>query len=431
VRASRALDARESGSGCARAAGDLPALVARFTAACHDAGLPVGPERAERFARAVVAVAPTTTRRLRDCAVATLVSDPAQVPVLDRVLAAVFGGLTDPAGPRGDPNVPGDDPAPPSTGPEPSRTAPAGGGAAHGGAAGAADGPWREVALPAVATDAERLAGRDFDALSASELARMVEAMTALRVAIPPRRSRRTRRAAHGDHVDLRRTLRTARRTAGDPVALARRTRRPRPRRLVVLCDISGSMEPYARALIQLLYCAAGAERAEVFTFATRLTRLTRALARTGPAVALHRAAQLAPDWSGGTRIGESLRRFNDEHGRRGMARGAVVLIVSDGWDTGDPAVLGHEMARLRRVAHRIVWANPRTRHNGYRPLVGGMAAAWPYCDEVVSAHSLDALGDLLGALGGPAGRPRRATARDDRRPVRPRRQVAGSAVTP
>jgi uncharacterized protein len=163
-------------------------------------------------------------------------------------------------------------------------------------------------------------------------------------------------------------------------------------------------MEPHARALIQLLYCAAGAERAEVFVFATRLTRLTRALARTSPSIALLRAAALAPDWSGGTRIGEALRRFNDDHGRRGMARGAVVLICSDGWDTGDPALLGREMARLRRVAHRIVWANPRTRQAEYRPLVGGMAAAWPHCDAVVSAHSLDALPDLLDALGGVSG---------------------------
>ena len=203
--------------------------------------------------------------------------------------------------------------------------------------------------------------------------------------------------------MDLRATLRAARGTAGDPVRLARRTRRPRHRRLVALCDISASMDPYARALIQLLYCAAGVERTEVFVFATELTRLTRALARTSPTAAIDRATALAPDWSGGTRIGESLRRFNDLHGRRGMARGAVVLILSDGWDTGDGALLGREMGRLARVAHRIVWANPRTRHPDFAPLVGGMAAAWPYCDAVVSAHSLDALDDLLGALSAPA----------------------------
>ncbi len=363
-------------------------------------GLPGGPDRAERLTRAIVEVAPTSTRRLYSCVLATLVSDPAQIPLLDRVFDAVFGGLVDDAGPRGDQNAPplGGDPAQPAMSPGRSGTGDTRCGTAGTGPSGT--GLPREAAVPAVATAAERLARRDFDALSAQELASLADAMRDLRVAIPLRRSRRTRAAAHGDRIDLRATLRAARRTAGEPVVLARRAARRRPRRLVVLCDISGSMEPYARALIQLLYCAAGAERAEVFTFATRLTRITRALARTSPSTALHRAAQLAPDWSGGTRIGEALRRFNDDHGRRGMARGAVVLIVSDGWDTGEPQLVAREMTRLRQVAHRIVWANPRTRHDGYRPLVGGMAAAWPYCDAVVSAHSLDALHDLLAALG-------------------------------
>jgi uncharacterized protein len=379
--------------------GDLPALVARFTAACHAAGLPVGPERAQRLARAVIEVSPATTQRLYWCALATLVSDPAQIPVLDAVFDRVFRG-SDPPVFRGDPNAPllRDDPpvAPVVRGAEG-----LGGPARVGGTSSASGAAPSEVPVPAFASATERLGGREFDALSPAELARLAEAMRALRVATPVRRSRRTRGAVHGDRLDLRRTLRSARRTAGDPVALARRRRRLRPRRLVVLCDISGSMAPYARALIQLLYCAAGAERAEVFTFATRLTRLTRALARSNPAVALDRAAQLAPDWSG-TRIGEALRRFNDEYGRRGLARGAVVLILSDGWETGDPEMLRREMARLRQVAYRIVWANPRTRHPDYRPLAGGMAAAWPYCDEVVSAHSLDALGELLAALAGP-----------------------------
>jgi uncharacterized protein len=254
----------------------------------------------------------------------------------------------------------------------------------------------------ATAAATERLAEREFEALSAQELASLTGAMRALRVATPVRRTRRTRRASHGDRTDLRSTLRAAGRTGGNPVVLARRRARTRPHRLVVLCDISGSMEPYARALIQLLYCAAGAEHAEVFTFATRLTRLTRALARSAPSVALQRAARLAPDWSGGTRIGEALARFNDEHGRHGMARGAVVLILSDGWETGDPEQLRREMARLRQVAYRIVWANPRTRHPDYRPLAAGMAAARPYCDEVVSAHSLDALDALLATLASP-----------------------------
>jgi uncharacterized protein with von Willebrand factor type A (vWA) domain len=182
------------------------------------------------------------------------------------------------------------------------------------------------------------------------------------------------------------------------------------PRRLVVLCDISGSMEPYARAMLQLLYCAAGGAEAEVFTFATRLTRITGTLAHARPALALQQAGQAAPDWLGGTKIGESVKEFNNNYGRRGMARGAVVVIISDGWDTGDPEILGREMERLSRVAHRIVWVNPRTQSPEYRPLAGGMAAAWPYCDAVVSAHTLHALDDLAAALAHPGRRePNRA----------------------
>jgi len=387
--------------------GALAGVAARFAALCREAGVPVGVEHAARFARAVVTVEPTTTVRLYWCARVTMVSDPAHIPAFDRVFGAVFGGLVDESGPRGDPNSPALADAPAIPAPRMAGDA-TGGGLRTRAAERARPEPSRDVALPAVAAAAaERLAAREFDTLSPEELTRLVEAMRAFRVATPLRRSRRTRRAAHGTRIDLRRTLRAARHTAGDPVVLARRVARRRPRRLVVLCDISGSMEPYARALLQLLYAAAGAERAEVFTFATRLTRLTRELVRQKPAVALERAARLATDWSGGTRIGEALRRFNDGHGCRGMARGAVVLILSDGWDTGDPALVGREMARLRRVAHRIVWANPRTRHEGYRPLVGGMAAAWPYCDEVVSAHSLDAIGDLLAALAGQRVNPR------------------------
>jgi uncharacterized protein with von Willebrand factor type A (vWA) domain len=169
----------------------------------------------------------------------------------------------------------------------------------------------------------------------------------------------------------------------------------------VVLCDISGSMEPYARALLQLIYCAmaAGGPATEVFTFATRLTRLTRVLAKVRPEVALERAGRAAPDWSGGTRIGVALKAFLDRYGARGVARGAVVLIISDGWETGDATELGEQMRRLSRLAYRIVWANPRTASPHYQPLVAGMAAAWPYCDSVVSAHSLRALDPLMHAL--------------------------------
>jgi uncharacterized protein with von Willebrand factor type A (vWA) domain len=157
--------------------------------------------------------------------------------------------------------------------------------------------------------------------------------------------------------------------------------------------------------MVQLLYCAAGARDAEVFTFATRLTRLTRALRGVPPAVALQRAGSAAPDWSGGTRIGAAVKEFVDSYGRRGMARGAVVVIISDGWETGDAAVLGDQMRRLSGLAYRIVWVNPRTARPGYRPLVGGMAAAWPHCDAVVSAHRMSALDEFAGALADPVRR--------------------------
>ena len=256
---------------------------------------------------------------------------------------------------------------------------------------------------PALASRAERLAGTDFAELTPDELAALAGLMRQLTLAVPQRRSRRQQPTARGRHTDLRSTLRQARRTGGHPLRLARRAPAMRPRQLIVLCDISGSMEPYARAMLQLLYCAAGGAEAEVFTFATRLTRLTPALAHLTAEQALHRAGQAAPDWLGGTRIGAALQEFNDTRGRPGLARGAVVLIISDGWDTGDPAVVRREMQRLSRVAHRIIWVNPRTKSEHYRPLAGGMAAAWPFCDAVVSAHSVHALDELTAALARPS----------------------------
>jgi len=168
-----------------------------------------------------------------------------------------------------------------------------------------------------------------------------------------------------------------------------------------MLCDISGSMEPYARAYLQFLTCAAGSgPKAEAFVFATRLTRLTRALASRNPERAIQRAAAAAPDWSSGTRIGDALQEFNDRHGRRGMARGAVIVILSDGWERGDPKLVGREMARLARLAHRIVWVNPRVSAGAFSVQAGGMVAALPHCDALVSGHSFEALGEVVEAIG-------------------------------
>jgi uncharacterized protein len=369
---------------------DLAATIAAFGTALRAAGLPAGPDRCARFTHAITTIEPTTTQELYWCALATLISDPTQLPILDAVFGAVFRGLIDPAEQRGQhPNMASGTPSVDSR--------------SNGSA-----GPPREVTLP-IASAGERLSTRDFAELTDEELARLSDLMRELALRTPPRRSRRQRPAPTGHRVDLRASLRTARRTGGYPLRLERTTTRTKPRRLVVLCDISGSMQPYARAMLQLLYCTAHGQKAETFTFATRLTRLTRAL--TGrPADALALAGHLAPDWSGGTRIAAALQTFLREGGRRGMARGAVVLIISDGWEGGDPTELGRAMAALSRLAFRIVWANPRTAQIGYRPLTGGMAAAWPYCDAVVSAHRLDALPDLLTALADPVRRRPRQT---------------------
>ena len=189
-------------------------------------------------------------------------------------------------------------------------------------------------------------------------------------------------------------------------------------------------MEPYARAYLQFLTCAAGSgPNAEAFVFATRLTRVTRALQTRSPAQAIQRAAAAAPDWSSGTRIGDALREFNDRHGRRGMARGAVVVIISDGWERGDPALVGREMARLARLAYRIVWVNPRVGARGFAPRAGGMAAALEHCDALVSGHSLDALDEVADAIARRARRPPRARAAAAASP--PRTRSRGPARRP
>jgi uncharacterized protein with von Willebrand factor type A (vWA) domain len=401
-------------------AGDVAAVTARFGAQLHDAGVPVDPGRCERFARAVTLMRPRTRAELYACGLATLVSGPDQIEIYDRLFAAAFGISLEPAVPVS-PAVPVGEPGPrdgsppPATSPAPSPDRANAALDARSGEAGDEPDPEDLDEMPwrTLSSDAERLADRDFADLSAAELLQLEALMRQRALATPPRRTRRYRTEAAGSRPDLRVTLRQARRTGGEPVQLARRAPRLRPRRLVVLCDISGSMEPYARAMLQLLYCAsqgkaghrapghgaAGRARAEVFTFATRLTRITAELAAARPETVLDRAGAAVPDWSGGTRIGASLKEFNDEFGCPGLARGAVVLIISDGWETGDAAQLGQQMARLSRVAYRIVWANPRTKSPRYRPEVRGMAAAWPYCDAVVSAHSLNAIDDLITAL--------------------------------
>jgi uncharacterized protein with von Willebrand factor type A (vWA) domain len=252
------------------------------------------------------------------------------------------------------------------------------------------------------ASRAELLRTKSFARCSPEELARLAELMARVRLAVPSRRSRR-RAPARGGSPDFRRTLRRSFRTAGEPIEQRWRERRRRRRRLVVLLDVSGSMADYSRALVMFAHAALRADRRfEAFCFGTRLTRVTGALAGSDANDALERAAAEVVDWEGGTRIGESLKGFLDDFGHGGMARGAVVVICSDGLDVGDPELLRGQMARLSRLAHRVVWVNPLGEDPAYEPLARGMKAALPYVDVFTSGHnlvSLEALGGLLGEM--------------------------------
>ena len=395
---------------------DLPALAARFGRRLSDVGVPVTPDRSVRFAEALTLVRPVSRRRLYWTARAALLSDPSQRPAFDRVFGEVFGSRLDaPDAPQADSarEVAHADPGSADAPPLVDAAATASGAPASRASGSATEAPRdgredeRELAVPVAASDEERLRTKRFDALEPGEIAAMYRLMTELRIATPRRRTRRAERDRLGDRIDLRRTLRGGLHTGGDPVHLARRRRRLVPRRIVLLCDISGSMEPYARAYLRFLTAAAGSgPHAEAFVFATQLTRITRALATRSPERAIQRAAAAAPDWSSGTRIGDALRAFNDRHGRRGIARGAVIVILSDGWERGEPDLVRREMQRLARLAYRIVWVNPRASAEGFSPRAGGMAAALPYIDALVSGESLEALGQVVDAIAAERGVP-------------------------
>jgi len=248
---------------------------------------------------------------------------------------------------------------------------------------------------------AESLRGKDFAACTADELRDAARAIAALRVNASRRRSRRLRPSRHhGSHHDARATLRAALATGGEPLRLHRRARTESPRRLVLLLDVSGSMEPYARAMLRFAQAAvAGRGRVEAFAFSTRLTRLTADLVGRDADRAIARATRAVPDWSSGTRLGGCLREFNERWGARGLARGADLVILSDGWDRGDPVELAREMGRLDRVTHRTIWVNPLKSTPGYAPLARGMVAALPHVDEFVEGHSLGSLEQLASVL--------------------------------
>lgn len=254
--------------------------------------------------------------------------------------------------------------------------------------------------LAVAASETEVLRHRDLGELSRAERDRLHALLAVLRPE-PPMRSARRRRPARRGEPDPGRTLRSALRTGGEVRGLRRRARSRRPRRLVLLLDVSGSMSPYADTLLRFAHVVARRVPAavEVFTLGTRLTRVTRELRQRDPERALLAAGRAIPDWSGGTALGEVLRSFIDRWGQRGAARRAVVVIFSDGWERGDAAMLGEQLARLHRLAHKIVWVNPHAGKAGYQPVQGGIVAALPYLDSLLAGHSLATLGKLLGVV--------------------------------
>jgi uncharacterized protein len=361
--------------------------LAELAAEMRAAGARVGVDELLLSHRALAAVDPSSRRDSYNALRAVMCSRHSDISTFDAAFAACFGGL--PVSELGSPAelkaagiamprlaVPGDKPANQQ----------------------ALD----QRPLPAAWSDVEILREKDFADFTEAEreLARRLIVRLAKRR--PTRQSRRLRRArTRGDIHDLRRTIRASLRYGGEPIE--RRWREPsrKPRPVVLVCDVSGSMESHARVLLQYMHaCVEARGRVEAFVFGTRLTRVTRELAGRDHDAAMARATHAAGDMSGGTRIGEALAALNREHGRR-IGRGAVVVILSDGWDRGDPEQLSEEMARLSRCAHRLVWLNPLKAHTGYEPLTRGMQAALPYVDHFLAGNSIASLEELAELLEG------------------------------
>jgi uncharacterized protein with von Willebrand factor type A (vWA) domain len=257
-----------------------------------------------------------------------------------------------------------------------------------------------QTAVPAAWSDVELLRNKDFAQYTDAEMAIARELIARLARRGPTRVSRRTRPVRRRSHSpDVRRVIASSLRTGGEPLHRHWRAPSRRPRPVVLVCDVSGSMTPYARMLLQYLHASVAARRrVEAFAFGTRLTRITNELGGRDHDLALERASQAVTDFSGGTRIGSALAELNRAHGRR-IGRGAVVVMLSDGWDRGDPALLDAEMARLRRSAHRLVWLNPLAAHPDFEPLTRGMRAAVPHTDELLAGNSLASLEQLATIL--------------------------------
>jgi uncharacterized protein with von Willebrand factor type A (vWA) domain len=373
----------------------LVAAIARFGRMLRAAGLEVGPGRIQDAVVALTAVDISSRQQVYWALRCTLLCRHGDIEAFDEAFARFFEGLLPEQR---------DGLEPPPERPQPSSQAATGEPAGRGleqiadREAAADDGEQDDAGMRWSAV--ERLRELDFARYSDDELRRAERLVQRIAAAVPLRRSRRLRTAGAGRAFDKRRTLRNAMRTDGYPVVCLWREPRLVPRKLVFVVDVSGSMEPYARAMVMFLQAAVRAgRRVEAFTFGTRLTRVTRELEGRNPDRALKAATRVVPDWAGGTRIGANLMALNDGWGRLGMTRGAVVVIVSDGWERGDIPALEREMRRLHRCAHTVVWVNPLAAEPGYEPLAKGMAVALPYIDHFLPGHNLRSLETLAEVL--------------------------------
>jgi uncharacterized protein len=385
---------------------DRAAFCAAFVSHLRRAGIAVGLTAAESFAASLAVCPPADRTTLYWVARVSLVRQPSDIEMFDAVFDAIFGGAAaglDPHArrrPLAAEDAPPTRPAPPHASPPP----------AHEGGAGL---PWvtrRGATSREGGTDDDRpladvlpsaLVSRSdepFTELDPDELAVLDDWLLRAMQRWPSRRSRRRRPHPRGATVALRPTLARARRSGFEPLRVVRVRPVPRRRRVVMLCDVSQSMQPFAAAYLHLLRAAAVGADAEVFAFATSLTRLTPVLARHPASVSVARATEAVGDRFGGTRIASSIAALlGSRHGD--ALRGAIVVVASDGWDSDPPDALHRQMARLARRAYRVIWLNPRFSAPGYAPLAGGMAAALPFCDRVLPADTVQAMGDVVEAM--------------------------------
>ncbi|TCO58094.1 vWA domain-containing protein [Actinocrispum wychmicini] len=349
-----------------------------FTAALRTAGLPCEPERVQAYLQAVEHVDVSVPDELYWAGRLTLCGEPDDLPKYDDAFQAWFTHRPV-RKPRTESRA-----KPKSSVIAAMVPMPVSG-----------DGSTDPDQLGVAASDTEVLRRRDISELTGPERAHLRELMDLLRPD-PPMRAALRRRPHRTGALDPRRTMRNMRAAGGEPIRLAYRRKGKRPRRVVLLVDVSGSMSPYADALLRFAHAVARRMPAEVFTLGTRLTRVSRQLRQRDPEIALAAAARAVPDFAGGTRLGDTLRAFLDRWGQRGVARQAVVVLFSDGWERGDPGLLGEQMARLSRLAHAVLWVNPHAGRAGYRPVQSGIVVAQRHVRKLLAGHSMETLEELL-----------------------------------